>query len=136
MCVCVHTVIGSNNPRFVVASLKIIITHSSYFSLLETGLRRACLFTSNCVPNQSVFPAFFFLQHSFYFLMTAVCVCIGSAFCSTGCLKPTFSTAAGRVLHCFNLLQNGLIFLTENTGNNPQPLAPRNSGLSGICMNI
>lgn len=100
-------------------------TQKSVFVYLKLCPQPVCL--------SSLFFFFFFLQH---FLMTAVCVCIGSAFCSTGCLKPTFSTAAGRVLHCFNLLQNGLIFLTENTGNNPQPLAPRNSGLSGICMNI
>lgn len=67
------------------------------------------LFSSHCVPNQSIFKPqteffFFFLftQHwLFYFLMTAVCVCIGSAFCSTaGCMKPTFYTASGGELHC------------------------------------
>lgn len=86
-----------------------------FFPTAETGLREEddAVFLTLCSqpvhlpPLKLIFCSFFFflfffLQHwLFYFSITAVCVCIGSAFCSTaGCMKPTFSTASGRVLHC------------------------------------
>lgn len=55
--------------------------------------------------------------------MIAVCVCIESAFCCTpGCMKPTFSSASGRVLHCLICFKTAQF--SQNIGNNSQPLAP------------
>lgn len=103
VCVCVYTVTDIHTSKFVVTSLKSSLPTCPTFWKQDTE-ELVCL-PQTASPTSLSFQLFFFFfsQCSSYFLMRTVCVCIGSAISSTGCVKPTFFfffTAAGKVLNC------------------------------------